>query len=82
MRICVRIALTGLAARLRIARPSSSLWVGIGSGDHGGLSAGSEASGVGSIRRLSISTPDAPSMVAWWYLLSIAHDPSSRPSMT
>ena len=32
--------------------------------------------------RLSIITPDAPSIVAWWYFVSSAHRPLSKPSMT
>ena len=82
MRSCSRIALAGLRTRLAIARRSSSASLGISSGSHGGLSPGGGASGVRSFIIVIIITPDAPSIVAWWYFVSSAQLPSSRPSMT
>ena len=82
MRIWTRAALAGLRSRLASVSRSSSTSLGIGSGSHGGLSPGGSASGVWSFSRFSMSTPDAPSIVAWWYFVSSAQRPLSRPSMT
>ena len=82
IRSCRRSAFTGLRTRLPIARRSSSASLGIASGSHGGLSPGGGASGVRSFIIVIIITPDAPSIVAWWYFVSSAQLPSSRPSMT
>ena len=82
MRAESRIALTGLRMRLPIASRSSSVSLGICSGSHGGDSPGGGASGSGDVSISSISWPDPPSMVAWWYLVSSAQRPLSNPSMT
>ena len=82
MRACTRNARSGFRARLAIARRSSSPSLGIGSVCHGGLSPGGAASGSVSVMISSINWPEAPSMVAWWYFVSSAHRPLSKPSMT
>ena len=76
-----RIPFTGLSARLRIVRSRSSRSLGTSSPTQS-VCSGKGASGDGSVRMPSSSTPDAPSMVEWWVLVSIAHRPSARPSMT
>ena len=72
IRSWVRIALAGLRIRLAIVRRSSSRSLGISSGSHAGLSPGGGASGVRSFISVIIRTPDAPSIVAWWYFVSSA----------
>ena len=76
-----RMPFTGLSARLRIVRSSSSRSLGTASPTQSACS-GNGVSADGSVSRLSSSTPDAPSMVAWWVLVSIAHRPSASPSIT
>ncbi len=76
-----RMPLIGLTARLCIVRSSSSRSVGTASPTQLTCS-GSGASAEVSVRIPSSSTPDAPSIVAWWVLVNMAHRPSARPSMT
>ena len=62
---------------------SSSASVGTGSESHVATWPDRPVrSGPGSSRTVSIMAPDAPSMVAWWILVSWAIRPPSSPSIT
>ena len=82
IRRLVRTALTGLRARFSIARRRSSRSLGTTSGLPRRALLRRRCIGVRSCISISIITPDAPSMVAWWYFVSSAHRPLSKPSMT
>jgi hypothetical protein len=77
-----RAALAGFAARWPAVRFSSSVSDGTGSPSHSIGSNDQGESGLGSVNSLSMITPAAPSIVAWWNFVSIAQRPSPRPSMT
>src|SRR3954452_19871724 len=82
MRICTRNERAGLRTMLSNARRSSSLFDGSASGSHGIGSMMSSPSGVGEVTISSMIWPDAPSIVAWWYLVNSAQRPWPSPSMT
>ena len=82
MRRLVRTSFTGLRVRFSTERRRSSRSPGTTPGVHGGLSSIGGASAVRSCISIIIITPDAPSIVAWWYFVSSAQRPLSKPSMT
>ena len=78
----VRTAFAGLRVRFATVRRRSSRSLGTRRGPTGGSRPSAEASGARSCISIIIITPDAPSIVAWWYFVSSAHRPLSKPSMT
>ena len=78
---CSRMPFTGFAARRCNVSCNSWLWLGGCSPSHS-TAVGAGVFGSMSVSMFSRITPAAPSMVAWCVLVSIAHRPSARPSMT
>jgi len=78
-----RAARNGVRDSELTAYPRSSASEGTRSGFQGSAGGGTSAtSGVRSNRATVISAPEAPSMAAWWILVSVARCPCSRPSIT
>ena len=68
--------------RTRSGRAAASD-VGVGSGTHGSDGGSIDAAlGLGVEQDVDSSTPDAPSMVAWWSLVNSPTSPPCRPVMT